>query len=158
MKQLVNKEPECTVGTDSKTVAATEHLCCFACGQQNRNGLGLNFAPSPEGGVQAVFSCSSGYCGYDGILHGGVISTLLDAAMTNCLFAEGIVAVTVEIKVQFRHPVILNLPVIVSACRERSFSVFHFTRAQLLQNNKIVAHATGRFVTRKKTPLVPPIE
>lgn len=157
MKQPENKVPECTDDTGSKTAIATEHLRCFACGPQNHNGLRLNFALLPEGGVQAVFPCSDCYCGYDGILHGGVISTLLDAAMTNCLFAEGIVAVTVEIKVQFRHPVILNLPAIVSACRERSFSVFHFTRGQLLQNNKIVARATGRFVSRKKRPPATPV-
>jgi acyl-coenzyme A thioesterase PaaI-like protein len=36
------------------------------------------------------------------MLHGGVISSILDGTMTNCLFAHGTVAVTAELRVRFR--------------------------------------------------------
>ena len=149
MTKAENNAAEVPSGFGRKTAATVEHPFCFACGRENPSGLGLHFTSSRDGWVKAVFACSGCYCGYDGILHGGVIATLLDAAMTHCLFAGGIVAVTVEINVQFRHPVVLNVPVIVSACRERSLGIFHLTRGRLIQNNIIVARATGKFVIRK---------
>ena len=62
----------------------------------HESGLGLRFEPQADGSVAAYFACAPNYQGYPGRLHGGVVSMLLDAAMTNCLFARGIQAVTGE--------------------------------------------------------------
>lgn len=49
----------------------------------------------------ATFSGNPGLQEYEGQLHGRVISSLLDAAMTHCLFHHGIEAVTGELYVRF---------------------------------------------------------
>lgn len=58
-----------------------------------------------KGGVNALFKAESLWQGYQGVLHGGMISTLLDAAMTHCLFHQGIEAVTADLQVRFLKPV-----------------------------------------------------
>jgi uncharacterized protein (TIGR00369 family) len=75
------------------------------CGENNLFSLRLKFKPAPDGAVSTTFTGNSRLQGYDGIMHGGVISALLDSAMTNCLFQKGIEAVTAELRVRFVLPV-----------------------------------------------------
>jgi hypothetical protein len=81
------------------------HGGCVACGGCNGQGLRLGFCVREAGYVEASFGCDAAYEGFSGYLHGGIIATLLDAAMTNCLFAHGLVGLTGELKVRYLHPV-----------------------------------------------------
>ena len=81
------------------------HPRCAVCSEAGPCAMGLQFRLLGDGSVEEAFDCSDRFQGYPGMLHGGVISSLLDGAMTNCLFAHGIVAVTADLKVRFRHPV-----------------------------------------------------
>jgi uncharacterized protein (TIGR00369 family) len=97
--------------------ARKAHAACMVCGE-GRPGtpaLGLRFVLDSAGGVQATFRTASRYQGYQGILHGGVISTLLDAAMVHCLFAHGVTAVTAEMTVRFLREVPVDCDVSVGA-------------------------------------------
>ena len=91
------------------------HPFCVVCGKANECGLGLQFSLCDDGSVEAIFDCHEKFQGYRDILHGGITSALLDGAMTNCLFAHGIVAVTAEMNVRFRHPIKLGLPLLLKA-------------------------------------------
>ena len=86
------------------------HPGCFVCGPANGHGLGLEFRLGEGGVVEASFACQGAFEGYPATLHGGIICALLDGAMTNCLFAHGHAAVTAELKVRFRHPVMTERP------------------------------------------------
>ena len=58
------------------------HPRCVVCGDEQAHGLGLTFVPSADGrGVEAVFDCRGRVEGYAGLVHGGVVSMLLDGAM-----------------------------------------------------------------------------
>jgi acyl-coenzyme A thioesterase PaaI-like protein len=52
---------------------------CFVCGIENPIGLKLSFYTDDEGRCIARFRPREEHQGYPGHLHGGVISTLLDA-------------------------------------------------------------------------------
>ena len=132
----------------SKRVSNGAHPNCVVCGPDNQFGLQLEFTVSEDGGVQAAFDCSKTFQGYVGLLHGGVISSLLDGAMTNCLFAHGQQGITGELKVRFRHPVVTDRPAIVRAWIERSIPPFHVLQAELIQDEWVKARATGKFVER----------
>lgn len=123
-----------------------EHSHCIVCGQSSQCGLGLRFAARPGGGVEARFECQAHMQGYDGVLHGGITSSLLDGAMTNCLFARSLVAVTAEIKVQYRHQITLDRPMIVSAHVTRSHAPLHVVEANIVQDECVKAKATGKFM------------
>lgn len=129
-------------------VRQESHPDCFVCGPANGHGLGLEFRVIPDGSVEATFPCQPIFAGYPGMLHGGIICTLLDGAMTNCLFAQGFVAVTVDMNVRFRHPVTVSLPAIVRAWLESEGSPVHRLAAEVLQGEQIVATASARFIDK----------
>lgn len=124
------------------------HPECFVCGPANGHGLGLRFRVVQDGAVEASFPCHPVFVGYPQMLHGGIICTLLDGAMTNCLFARGLAAVTIEISVRFRHPVAVGLPAVVRAWLESEGSPIYRLRAELVQGGQVVATARGRFVRK----------
>ncbi len=81
------------------------HRGCLLCGSDNPRSLGLMFQDSSRGGVEAEFQGGDELQGYDGLMHGGVIASLLDAAMTHCLFHRGVRAVTGDLNVRYLQPV-----------------------------------------------------
>ena len=68
------------------------HANCVACsdGVQNPHSLQLKFTPSADNKVTAYYRVDEKHQGYTNLLHGGIASTLLDAAMTHCLLSQGI--------------------------------------------------------------------
>ena len=124
------------------------HPRCAVCGRTGHCGLGLRFRLCPDGAVEAEFNCPERFQGYRGILHGGVTSSLLDGAMTNCLFARGITAVTGELNVRFRHPIRLGVPLLVRASITRSQPPLHVAEAEIVQDGQVRARAVGKFMER----------
>ena len=80
----------------------------MVCGQSNPFGLGLKFVCEEDGSVAATFLGHPALEGFQGFLHGGMIASLLEGAMTNCLFAHGCVAMTGELNVRYREPVVIG--------------------------------------------------
>ena len=81
------------------------HRNCFACGSGNGVGLRLKFHRNEDGSVWTDFLAHQKFEGYAGILHGGIIATLLDSAMTNCLLMEGIPALTGRLSIKYSVPI-----------------------------------------------------
>jgi len=79
-------------------------MVCGCC-ENNPDSLELVFSQHPDGSVSAPFVVGLHHQGYTGLLHGGMTSTLLDAAMTHCLFMQGIKALTAELTVRFMAPI-----------------------------------------------------
>ena len=131
-----------------RKVSSEAHPNCIVCSPDNQAGLHLEFTLLEDGSVQATFDCRKVFQGYPGLLHGGVISALLDGAMTNCLFAHGQQGITGELKVRFRHPVVTDRSAIVRAWVDRSIPPFHVLQAELIQDEWVKAKAIGKFVER----------
>jgi acyl-coenzyme A thioesterase PaaI-like protein len=79
-------------------------------------------------------------------MHGGVISAILDGAMTHCMFAQGKTAVTAEMSTRFRHPIMIRQMATVSAHIERSCHPLYLVKSQIVQAGEIKATATGKFL------------
>jgi len=62
---------------------------CFACGQLNPGGMKLDFEVSRDR-AEARYTAEQRHQGYDGLLHGGVVTALLDEAMGWAIFHQGI--------------------------------------------------------------------
>ncbi|GAG90893.1 unnamed protein product, partial [marine sediment metagenome] len=108
-------------------------------------GLHLKFDVADDGSVTATFQCDEAFEGYPGVLHGGVISSILDGAMGNCMFAHGRATVTVEITTRFRHPVTTNHEATVSARVTRSSHPLYLLEAEIVQDGKVKATAKGKY-------------
>ena len=87
---------------------------CFVCGKNNPNGLRLSFEIDKEKQtLKTTFVASPTYQGWDGIVHGGILSTLLDEAMANLVYELGYQAVTASIEIKFKKPAPILEPLLV---------------------------------------------
>jgi len=78
---------------------------CFVCGMNNPNGLRLSFEIDEERQtLKSTFIASPTFQGWDGIVHGGIVSTLLDEAMAKLIYELGYQAVTVSLEIRFKKP------------------------------------------------------
>ena len=125
---------------------AATHPRCVVCGANNPQGLQVDFRPTADGGVEGHFDCAKIFEGYSHRIHGGVAAALLDGAMTNCLFAHGHVAVTAELAVRYRHPVMTDRQATVRAWIRESSHRLHHMRAELAQDGRVLVRATAKFL------------
>lgn len=94
-------------GADRIRVRDDHH--CFGCGALNPHGLKMTFYRSPDG-VSSPFTPEQRHEGYAGVVHGGIITTVLDEVMAWALYAQEIWAVTGELTVRFRRPMHVGVP------------------------------------------------
>lgn len=130
------------------TLRQQQHPQCIVCGRASGNGLQIEFRSTENGGVEADVACHRFLEGYPEVLHGGVICSLLDGAMTNCVFAVGDAAVTGDLHVRFRRPVATRGSAIVRAWFEALTPPLYKLAAHLEQDGEIKATATARFIQR----------
>lgn len=76
---------------------------CFGCGKENPIGLKLEFIEKDESYI-TTFVPTLQHQGYDGIMHGGLVSTILDEVMARYIHKKGFNAVTARLDVRFRQP------------------------------------------------------
>lgn len=126
----------------------TSHAQCMACGANAE--LGLRFhASGPV--ITASLRLKPEWQGYSGALHGGMTATLLDAAMTHCLFHQGIEAMTADLQVRYLAPVpcsdLVELEATLVGQRK---SVYELT-AELRSGGVVKARAKAKFMPRSWT-------
>ena len=83
---------------------------CFVCGSKNPLGLKLNFKMTPESSQAETEVCfPDHFQGWANVVHGGLVSTVLDEAMVKAAVAGNIRCVTAEMTVKFRKPIQANI-------------------------------------------------
>lgn len=124
------------------------HQHCIACSERHLiPSLALNFDWLDKDCIHSRFFVESEYQGYEGILHGGVASTLLDAVMTHHLLERNIMAVTGSLKLRFHQSVLVNQWVELFASEVSFRHGVHQMRSTLqLANQKIAIEATAHFM------------
>jgi uncharacterized protein (TIGR00369 family) len=120
-----------------------------ACRDPHDGGLGLRFDLCADGTVTAKFFCASKYQGYPDRMHGGIIATLLDAAMTHCLFAHNTKGVTAKLEVRYIRPVLIGTDVTISAAVISDRGMLVELEAELRQNGERCASAKSKFFVEK---------
>lgn len=87
---------------------------CFVCGIQNPFGLRLRFADDGDSSVRAEFAVPEQFNGYPGIVHGGIVATILDETSGRALLARGHdiknLFVTLKMEIRYRQPTPTNTP------------------------------------------------
>jgi uncharacterized protein (TIGR00369 family) len=77
---------------------------CFACGELNEVGLHLRLNLEP-GRCWTELALPRRFEGWEGIIHGGILSTILDEVMAWSLVSHDNWGVTARMSVAFRKPV-----------------------------------------------------
>ncbi len=86
---------------------------CFGCGEGNPGGLQLKFKWDGKKAV-AEFTPQEVHQGWPGVVHGGLLATMLDEAAGWSSLEKGIDMVTAKMEVLFRNPAKIGVPLIIS--------------------------------------------
>jgi acyl-coenzyme A thioesterase PaaI-like protein len=119
---------------------------CFGCGDDNPIGLHLRFAAVGDT-VRASFTPGPDHQGFGSIVHGGIISTILDEAMAWATAHAGFWAMTGDMRVRFHRPLNIEELAVVTAHMSgaRSRIVTTAGRLGLESDGSLVATSTATF-------------
>jgi uncharacterized protein (TIGR00369 family) len=120
---------------------------CFGCGQANPTGLRLDFLLADDGSVVSFPVVASAFEGHPGYLHGGIIATLLDEAMSKAVRARGSSSMTRKMEVDYLRPVPSEVPLRLEGRIARNEPRKHWAEARILdEKGKLLAEAKGLFI------------
>lgn len=85
--------------------AFVDNKLCFVCGEKNEAGLKLKLRVDAGRGESASeVRFAERFQGWEGVVHGGLLATVLDEALVYAAGAKGFKTVTGEITVRFVKP------------------------------------------------------
>ena len=114
---------------------------CYACGKENPIGLKLNFKQEGKT-AKSEFTPSRLHQGWSGVVHGGIITTLLDEAMGYASIYQGICCVTAKMQVRLRRPALVDEPLIITGVVTKNERKLLETGATItLKDGTLVAEA-----------------
>jgi uncharacterized protein (TIGR00369 family) len=121
---------------------------CFGCGQANPGGLQLRFVCSPSGdSYLCEFELGAQFGGPPGHVHGGIIATILDEAMSKANKLRSKVALTRRMEVEYLRPVPLGQPLVAEGRISRVRGRALYNRAELRSAEGVVlARSRGKFL------------
>jgi len=120
---------------------------CFACGPNEAHGLRLKYRFLDAATIEAPIVFDRRFQGFNGVIHGGLLTTALDDAMANIACLQGETAVTGEITVRFRRPVMVGETVMVRAwVIRRSGKIMECEGSILDLDGLIRAESKGKFL------------
>lgn len=134
------------MANESNGPGAAGHDNCIICGRNNPFSLGLRFRPVGQGMVEGDFTGGPHLQGYEGILHGGVISAVLDSAMAHCLLVQNIRAVTADLRVRFLHSIPCTSKVTIKAWLNCAVSTLYEVKAEAWVDDRMMAKAKAKFM------------
>ena len=85
------------------TVELIDDSHCFVCGKDNPAGLKIEWK-TRDNVTEAQFTLFKAYQGWKDVVHGGILATVLDEAMTRLAWQKFGGAVTAEMTVRYLKP------------------------------------------------------
>lgn len=117
---------------------------CFGCGKNNPCGLQMEFEWDGKI-IRSEFTPKEMHQGWHNIIHGGILSSLLDEAMAYAACFGNVGGVTALMEVRFRKPVTVGQHLNVTAWVGKKTHRFAETEAQLtLDDGTIVTEAKAK--------------
>lgn len=134
-------------GHDTRYVRLQKNFC-FGCGTSNPDGMRLRFTYDEQRDCFVCkFRLGKRYTGPPGHCHGGIIATILDEAMGKVNKLRHVIALTKEIKVEYRKPVPLYKPLRVESREIRVRGRNHINMAEILnEKDEVLARSEGLFI------------
>lgn len=136
----------CAEGVVPKETGPDMTRWCFGCGADNPIGLHLHFQVADDG-VVGAFTPSPEHQGWDSVVHGGIVMTVLDEALAYAAYYAAGPTVTAALETRLRRPCRVGQRLTVEA---RIVSNRHRPlqeEARLVdEDGEAVAEARGKFV------------
>ena len=124
---------------------------CFGCGRDNPIGLKLSFQWDGKT-ARAEFTPTKFYQGWSGLVHGGIIMSILDEAMAYAALFEGMNCVTAKMQVNLKRPASIDEPLIITASTVKKTRKLVEAKATIsLADGTLIAEGTAtQFVINTK--------
>jgi uncharacterized protein (TIGR00369 family) len=114
---------------------------CYVCGTDNMAGLRIPFRKDPDGGSRAEYVVRPEHAGWPGIIHGGLLFTLMDEAVAWACAYSGSRCVTARAEARFRAPARVGVPLVVTGRVTRATSRALRAKAEIRNG-----HDTGELI------------
>lgn len=119
---------------------------CFVCGSRNSLGLRMAFR-SENGRTAAEFLPRKEHQGFKDLVHGGIIAAVLDEAMVKTVLSTGFQAVTAELTVRFKSPLLTGEDATVEAESDKQGGRLVDASARMLKRDgTVVAEARAKLL------------
>ena len=153
-KTINNISKEEIITEEGESLHARENENCIICGNKNSEGMHINYKLSPEGIIKANWTPSAKYEGFKGIIHGGVLSAVIDEAMSKAVITSNIEALTVELNIRFHNYVNSGDKLKIEAWIVKKHKRKIITEGILYrENGDKILHAKGTFLTIRNNHL-----
>ena len=121
---------------------------CYVCGKDNPIGLKIDFAiDEASRRISAKFVPKPEHQGYEGIVHGGILSALLDEAMGKLAFTLlGVPVVTAELTIKFKTPSTPGDELDVTAWITDEANRLILAEAKVERGLVLIAEAKGKLI------------
>src|SRR5687768_6281037 len=121
---------------------------CLVCGRQNPHGLKLSLDVDESTGVVSVgFTPLPEHIGFEGVVHGGVLATVLDEAMVwAATWAGRRFCVAAELTVRYKHSARVGETLTVTAKVDAKRSRLITTVGEVRRDDDtVLAEASGKY-------------
>jgi acyl-coenzyme A thioesterase PaaI-like protein len=126
----------------------SDYQRCFVCGEQNATGLRVEFRRESER-VVADFLPKEAFQGFPGVVHGGVLASLLDEALSRTALLYGEWVMTGRLEIRYRQPAVVGQLLRVTAEIEQRRVKMVIARGQIAlaaDPAVVIAEARGTFL------------
>jgi uncharacterized protein (TIGR00369 family) len=123
---------------------------CFACGKDNPIGLGMRVTYGDDESARCEITLDKRYQGWHEVIHGGIVTTLLDEIMAHAMIRHVGQSVTTGIEVRYSKPMRVGRPVVVEGRVEEKRRLIRCT-AQVTdaETGAVLATAKSNFMLLK---------
>lgn len=142
--------PQTASPADTRTIDERANFC-FGCGPANPEGLHLAFTINSEDPANitatAIVNLARVHEGPPGHIHGGIIATLMDEAMSKLNRPLDVLAMTRHMEVDYLRPAPLHVPLTLTGrhLRREGRKLFHAATLATAEG-RILASAKGFFL------------
>jgi acyl-coenzyme A thioesterase PaaI-like protein len=121
---------------------------CLVCGPSNPHGLKLSLHVEPQSGIVSVtYTPRPEHIGFEGIVHGGILATVVDEAMVwAATWSIKNFCVCGDLSTRFRLGASVGEPLIITAKVNSSRKRLIETSAEIRSSTGLVATATGKYI------------
>lgn len=116
---------------------------CFVCGKENEEGMQLTFK-SDKNNTYSYYKFPEKFQGWDNVIHGGILSTLLDEVMAKSCINEGFEAVTRKINIEYLKPVKVGQKLKIVGKIKNIRKKLIEAEAEIIDENNGTIYATGK--------------
>ena len=122
---------------------------CMICGMENVYGVKGQFYNMEDGSVGALFTFREEHQSYPGRVHGGMLATMVDELAGRVLWTDrpDLIAVTMDIKVNYRKPVPYGTPLKGRGVYTKKLSRAYSAKCHIMDmDGNILADGEARYL------------